>query len=541
LTIDTSRLSLGQAIASLTITWNGGKLTIPVTVDVVEQPSVLSLNTTRLNFANISTGAMASRTFDISNTGGSVLQGTISSNASNISVSPRSFSIRRSDSPVTITVTVSATGGSRNVKDSLTVQANAGTQQITCEYIVEEPLISVFPAYLEFGAILRGGKKSQMFTIENNGSGILSGAISSDSPCVTVMPDRFQTSTRQYIAVTASDKNMGEKRGSIHITSNAGAKTVAYSYRTSWLSMSWLLCMVLVPVFVGIFVIGIMQLTKEAPTKVTVKPTSHVSARINLPSFQKIAYGGHPNWSPSTNKVVFHSNIDGDNEIYIMNPDGANKQQITFNDYEDFYPEWSPDGRRIAYCSGKRNHYVIKVMNSDGSDIQTLTSSDYVSGLPSWSKDGSKITYHTDRTGVYTIWSMSANGYGQHQVVAQRSSSPHYSPVDDVIVFESKQNNMWDIWAIDLDGTNLRNLTRSAYTCVSPTWSADGSRILYVCKRSGEEGFWIMNRNGSNPQLLKRITVKYFGGVLSPDGKYLLYTAGEDAENGEMYVERLGQ
>ncbi|HIE29764.1 TPA: serine/threonine-protein kinase [Candidatus Poribacteria bacterium] len=509
---------------------------------VVEEPPVLELSATRLDFGKISIGTTTSRTFDISNIGDGILKGTITSTVPNISISPSNFSISGSDSPVTITVTVTAIRRSGTVTD-LTVRSNAGTRKITCEYVVEEPLISVFPTNVEFGTIFRGGKKSQRFTIENNGSGTLSGDVRSDSPCVTVMPDQFQIqkSTRQYIAVTVSDKSTGGRNGNIHITSNAAAKNVAYSYRTLWLSMLQLLCMVFGLVFVGGLVIGVMQLKKETSTQGVVKPTHPVRPRINLPRFQKIGYGGHPNWSPITNKVVFHSNIDGDNEIYVMDPDGSNQQQLTYNDDADFYPEWSPDGQRIAYCSGRRNHYVIKVMNSDGSAIRTLTSSDHVSGLPSWSKDGSKITYHTDRTGLYNIWSMFANGYGQDQVIAQRSSSPHYSPVDDVIVFESKQNNMWDIWAVDWDGSNLRNLTRSTYTCVSPSWSADGSHILYACKKKGEEGIWIMNRDGSNPRLLKHITAKYFGGALSPDGRYLLYTAGDNPENGDMYVFRLDE
>ena len=52
-----------------------------------------------------------------------------------------------------------------------------------------------------------------------------------------------------------------------------------------------------------------------------------------------------------TTKICFVSNRDGNDEIYMMDYDGANPTRITFNKIKDYMPAWSPDQRTIAFTS----------------------------------------------------------------------------------------------------------------------------------------------------------------------------------------------
>ena len=45
-----------------------------------------------------------------------------------------------------------------------------------------------------------------------------------------------------------------------------------------------------------------------------------------------------PSWSPDGSKIVFHSDRDGNNEIYVMNADGSNQTNITNNPADDNFP-----------------------------------------------------------------------------------------------------------------------------------------------------------------------------------------------------------
>ena len=53
----------------------------------------------------------------------------------------------------------------------------------------------------------------------------------------------------------------------------------------------------------------------------------------------------------NTPRLAFHSNRDGNWNIYVMNADGTGQTRLTDDPAADSWPSWSPDGRRIAFIS----------------------------------------------------------------------------------------------------------------------------------------------------------------------------------------------
>jgi TolB protein len=94
----------------------------------------------------------------------------------------------------------------------------------------------------------------------------------------------------------------------------------------------------------------------------------------------------HAAWSPDSRRIAFHSDRDGEMEIYVMNADGTDTRRLTTNPTDDSYPSWSPDGKRIAFMRVVLGHNQVFTMNADGSGARRLTEISPVafSGFPNW-------------------------------------------------------------------------------------------------------------------------------------------------------------
>ena len=118
------------------------------------------------------------------------------------------------------------------------------------------------------------------------------------------------------------------------------------------------------------------------------------SIERRLTSFETgAAYGAA--WSPSGAQVAFVSDDSGNDEIWVMNWDGSNLQQLTRNERAwDRGPTWSPDGQQIAFWSNRGGLSQIWMMNADGSNLRVLTDAVSRSSDPVWLKYQEKPQYN---------------------------------------------------------------------------------------------------------------------------------------------------
>ncbi len=84
-------------------------------------------------------------------------------------------------------------------------------------------------------------------------------------------------------------------------------------------------------------------------------------------------------------QIAFQSDRDGDWDIYVMDADGGNVQQLTDDPAGDRYPAWSPDGTRIAFQSDRDGDEDIYVMDADGGNVRQLTDDPGEDYAPAWS------------------------------------------------------------------------------------------------------------------------------------------------------------
>jgi TolB protein len=143
---------------------------------------------------------------------------------------------------------------------------------------------------------------------------------------------------------------------------------------------------------------------------------------------------GAPRWSPLGGKIVYGAEEGSDRSIFLINPDGTDKVQLTSGEHRAYDPDWSPDGESIVFVSDR-----------DGGDFLDIWIMD---------KTGDKIR-------KIAGWEVSCYG-------------PRFSPDGHRIVFTT----LGGLYILNVDGTGLTELTGKGYFIGGPDWSplmaADG-------------------------------------------------------------------
>src|SRR5687767_6613454 len=169
-----------------------------------------------------------------------------------------------------------------------------------------------------------------------------------------------------------------------------------------------------------------------------------------------------PRWSPDGKWIVFHSNVDGNFEIYLIDADGTNLTRVTNYPGLDQFPEWSPNGKQLAI----RRDTDIYLIDLDGSNpIQLTDEAIGFNQMPSWSPDGQMLAFLSTREGYPSVFVM------------------------------------------DIDGSNQVNLTpkpddvlATAWSSRAPGWSRNGKYIYFTGRRpvtSVSENIFVMNADGT--------------------------------------------
>ncbi len=228
-------------------------------------------------------------------------------------------------------------------------------------------------------------------------------------------------------------------------------------------------------------------------------------------------------------------------EIFTMTADGTNLQNLTNNAARDEEPEWSPDGRQIAFVSNRVGNDNIFLMNSDGSGVQALTTNELNSkSQPLWSPDGSRVAFLGSikvdpapgglRLDVYVIDTDGNNlrnltaGIGDQIFVDFFNFS--WSPDGKKIVVESDEYDPVDesysdnLYVIDLSSSDVKQLTFN-HVNWNPVWSPDGTTIAFSIGigRPIEFNIALINEDGSNLRELSSGTHPLW----SPSGEQLAF------------------
>jgi len=199
-------------------------------------------------------------------------------------------------------------------------------------------------------------------------------------------------------------------------------------------------------------------------------------------------------------------------DIFTANPDGSSPKQLTTTPGYDAETTITLDGKKLVFTSKRDGDLDIYSMDADGKNVKRLTNELGYDGGPFWSYDGKQIAYRAhhpktdDAKAEYTallkdnliqpsvleIWVMNADGSNKRQVTSNGKANfgPYFFPDGKRIIFASNiddpRGRNFDLYTINVDGSGQERITFSPAFDGFPMFSPDGKKLVFASNRNAK-------------------------------------------------------
>jgi len=307
-----------------------------------------------------------------------------------------------------------------------------------------------------------------------------------------------------------------------------------------------------------------------------------VSGERHLTNIKQLTFGGEnaeAYFSSNGKQLIFQSKRDqlGCDQIFTMNNDGSGVKMVSNGQGRTTCSYFFKGGKKILYASthgGAKEcppnadmskgyvwpvypDYDIYTSKPDGTDIKKLTNTPGYDAEGTVSPNGKKIVFTSERDGDLDLYTMDTNGKNVKRLTDEvgYDGGAFFSPDSKMIVYRRSTFKtpaeiarykrllaqhlivpiVFEIWVMNADGTNKRQVTTLGGGSFAPYFTPDGKRIIFCTNyfatdpRKRNFDLALINLDGTG---IERVTFnETFDGfpMFSPDGKKLVFASNRNA------------
>ncbi len=257
----------------------------------------------------------------------------------------------------------------------------------------------------------------------------------------------------------------------------------------------------------------------------------------------------NPAFSPDGKTIVFTNFRKGYNkppsDLYKYNIETKTLTELIVDGSSNVNlpgESWNASNNSIIFSSDREPHdeiFYISENETTGNEISITNRHDSVAYEPTFSPDGQWIVFEShkldeEENGVITKYKIDGtSGYVFLTSLGEDCKQPNWSPAGDKILYQKEENNQWDIWIMNTDGTNKTKITNFEGSKTDAVFSHDGKYIIFSSENEETKLANIYKSPITGGSQTRLTNYEGYDGApsISPDGNLLIFeTSAEDPD-----------